>query len=187
MKQFILLLAFISTASCLSAQDIFFTKTGKIGFDATTSSSPEKIAGTNKSVTCVVDTKKGDIQFSMLMKGFEFERALMQEHFNENYVETGKFPKAEFKGQIANNSQVNYAKDGTYSVKVKGNLTIHGETKSAETDGKLVIAGGKITASADFNVLLSDYKVAIPSLVSDKVAKTAKISVDCLLEPLKKN
>ena len=186
MKQLILLLALIATASCLPAQDIFFTKTGKISFDATTSTSPEKISGTNKSATCVVDTKKGDIQFSLLAKGFEFEKALMQEHFNENYLETAKFPKAEFKGQISNNSQVNYAKDGTYAVKVKGLLTLHGASKNVETDGKLVVAGGKITASADFSVQLADFNVSVPSLVSDKVAKTAKISVDCLLEPLKR-
>lgn len=186
MKQIILLLAFLSTASCLPAQDIIFTKTGKIGFDATSPASPEKIAGTNKSVTCVVDTKKGDMQFSLLMKGFEFERALMQEHFNENYVESSKFPDAKFKGQITNNSSVNYAKDGTYPVKVKGTLTMHGVTNNVETDGKLVVAGGKVTASADFNVQLADYKVTIPQLVSDKVSKTAKISVDCQLEPLKR-
>lgn len=163
----------------------FYTKSGKIDFDATSASSPEKIEGVNRTATCVVDTKTGAIQFAVLMKGFAFERALMEEHFNENYVESHKFPKAEFKGTIANNEAVNYSKDGTYSVTVKGKLTMHGETKDVETQGKLVVQGGKVNANATFSVLLSDYKIAIPGLVADKVSKTAKIIVSCSLEPFK--
>jgi polyisoprenoid-binding protein YceI len=163
----------------------YFTKIGKINFDATSASSPEKIEGVNRTVTCVVDVKTGNIQFSVLMKGFEFERALMEEHFNENYVESDKFPKAEFKGIIVNNDQVTYSKDGTYPARVKGKLTLHGETKDVETEGKLVIQNGKIGAAAEFNVLLGDFKISIPGLVADKVSKTAKIMVTCSLELLK--
>jgi polyisoprenoid-binding protein YceI len=163
----------------------YFTKNGKINFDATATSSPEKIEGVNRSVTCVVDTKTGNLQFAVLMRGFEFERALMEEHFNENYVESDKFPKAEFKGAIAANERVNYAMDGTYTVKVAGKLTIHGVTKDVEAEGQLIIQAGKINAVADFIVPLSDFKVSIPGLVADKVSKTARISVACILEPLK--
>jgi polyisoprenoid-binding protein YceI len=109
----------------------------------------------------------------------------MEEHFNENYIESEKFPKAEFKGTISDNASVNYTKDGTYSVKVKGKLSMHGETKDVETTGKITIQGGKISATADFTVQLSDFKVSIPGLVADKVSKTAKIIVSCSLEPLK--
>ena len=112
-----------------------YTKNGQINFDATSPSSPERIEGINRSATCVVDTKSGNMQFAVLMKGFAFERALMEEHFNENYVESDKFPKAEFKGKIKDNDNIDYSKDGTYSVKVKGKLTMHGETKDVETDG----------------------------------------------------
>jgi len=72
------------------------------------------------------------------MKGFEFDRALMMEHFNENYVESDKFPKAVFKGTIVNNAAVNYAKDGNYPAKVKGQMSLHGETKEIETEGKII-------------------------------------------------
>lgn len=185
MKNKFLMIAVAILISSSSFGQKYFTKTGKINFDATTASSPEKIEGVNRTATCVVDTKTGNLQFALLMKGFEFERALMEEHFNENYVESHKFPKAEFKGAISDNEAVNYSKDGTYTIKVKGKLTMHGETKDVETDGKLVIQNGKITATADFNVLLADFKVSIPGLVADKVAKTAKISVTCSLEPLK--
>lgn len=185
MKKILFLIGIISLVSAASAQDKYFTKTGKIHFDATTPKSPENVDAVNKSTICVVDTKTGNIQFSVLMKGFEFERALMQEHFNENYMESNKFPKAEFKGMISNNGTVGYSKDGVYPVTVKGKLTMHGETKDVETTGKLQIKNGKINANADFAVLLADYKITIPQLVADKVAATAKITVDCLLEPLK--
>ncbi|MBI5856422.1 MAG: YceI family protein [Sphingobacteriales bacterium] len=163
----------------------FFTKNGKINFDATSSSSPERIEGVNRSATCVMDAKSGAIQFAVLMKGFEFERALMEEHFNENYVESNKYPKSEFKGKVKDADEIDLSKDGTYKVKVKGDITIHGETKEVETEGKLVVQNGKINADAEFSVKLSDFKISIPGLVADKVSKTAKIAVSCSLEPLK--
>lgn len=177
------LVSFFSTAA-INAQK-YYTKTGKIYFDATSSSSPEKIEATNRTATCVVDAQSGIIQFALLMKGFEFERALMQEHFNENYIESHKFPKAEFKGKIKDNHEINYTKDGTYKAKVKGDLTIHGETKEVEAEGKFIVKDGKITAEADFTVKLSDFKISIPGLVADKIARTAKITVSCVLELLK--
>lgn len=185
MKKLFFMMAAFATINTIHAQDKQFTKTGKITFDATVPKSPENIDAVNKSVVCVLDTKAGAMQFAVLMKGFEFDRALMMEHFNENYVESGKYPKAEFKGTISNNAAVNYTKDGVYPVKVKGKLTMHGETKDVEADGKITIKAGKINAAADFEVLFKDYKITIPELVADKVAKTAKIKVDCSLEPLK--
>ena len=111
----------------------------------------------------------------------------MEEHFNENYVESHKFPKADFKGKIRDNEAIMYTKDGTYKVKVKGDISLHGETKEVEAEGKLVIQNGKLNAEAEFTVKLSDFKITIPGLVADKVSKTAKISVTCLLEPLNNN
>jgi hypothetical protein len=186
MKKILLGLTFFVFALNSQAQEKYFTKTGKINFKATAPSSPEKIEGLNKSVTCVIDSKSGAIQFSALMKGFEFERALMQEHFNENYVESSKFPKAEFKGQISNNADVNYTKDGNYAVKVLGKLTMHGEKKDVTADGKVIIKNGKVSVASSFVVLLADYKVVVPSLVADKVSKNATIVVDCNLEVFKK-
>jgi polyisoprenoid-binding protein YceI len=186
MNKLFLVLSMMLVTSILQAQDKFFTKTGKINFDATAPKSPEKVDAVNKSVTCVLDTKTGNVQFAVLMKSFEFERALMQEHFNENYVESSKFPKAEFKGMISDNANVNYTKDGVYKVKVKGKLTIHGETKDIESDGVVIVKDGKINVASTFSVALADYKISIPQLVADKLGKTANIIVDCTLEPLKK-
>jgi polyisoprenoid-binding protein YceI len=182
-KKSILLALMISAAGLVNAQDRYFTKTGKISFY---SKAPmEDIEAKNKTVAAVMDTKTGALQFSVLMKSFEFEKALMQEHFNENYVESDKFPKADFKGSIANNSSVNYSKDGTYNAVVKGKLTIHGVTKEVEAPGVIKVEGGKIDASSTFNVLLSDYNVSIPSVVKDKVSNSIKITVDCKMDPLK--
>ena len=174
----------ISLSTQVNAQR-YFTKSGKINFDATSKGSPENIVAVNRTVTCVLDTKTGAFQFAVLIKGFSFERALMEEHFNENYLESSKFPKAEFRGSVVNNSSINYEKDGSANVTVAGKLTIHGVTKDVETPGVLQIKNGKIVASAKFSVVLADYSVAIPTVVSDKVAKIAKIEVECSLEPLK--
>jgi len=167
----------------VQAQDKFFTKSGKISFYS--KAALENIEAHNKAVTCVLDTRTGALQFAVLMKGFEFEKALMQEHFNENYVESHKFPKADFKGQVINNTEVNYSKDGVYPVKVKGKLTIHGETKDVETAGKIMVKQGKLVADANFNVDLADYKIEIPKIVKDNISKTVNIAIDCSLEPLK--
>lgn len=168
-----------------NAQDRWFTKTGRIRFDATAKGSPEDIAGNNAAVVCVLDTKTGALQFSALIKGFQFKAALMEEHFNENYLESGKFPKAEFRGTILDNAVVNYGKEGTYNVRVKGNLTIHGVTKEVTADGQLVVGGGKVTARSTFNVPLADHAVDIPKLVADKISPVAKVTVDCALEPFR--
>jgi hypothetical protein len=182
-RAFVIISTVLISVSSLQAQDKYFTKSGRISFF---SKAPlENIDGNHKAVTCVLDTKTGNMQFAVLMKGFEFEKALMQEHFNENYVESHKFPKAEFKGQVVNNAEINYAKDGTYPAKVKGTLTMHGETGEVETIGNIVVRSGKLQAGAEFTILLSDFKIEIPKVVKDNVSNTVKITVDCSLDPLK--
>lgn len=184
MKKISALFAAVFLVAAASGQK-YYTKNGQINFDATSTSSPEKIEGINRSATCVVDTKSGNMQIAVLMKGFGFERALMEEHFNENYVESHKYPKAEFRGDLKDLDKIDFSKNGTHSVKVKGKLTMHGESKELEADAKLMIQEGKIKATTEFNVLLADFKIAIPGLVADKVSKTARIGVSCALEPLK--
>ena len=165
------------------AQGKFYTKTGKITFF---SSAPlEDIQAINKSVIALLDSKTGDLQFGVLMKGFEFKKALMQEHFNKDYIESDKYPKSEFKGQVVDNNSVNYSTDGTYNVSVKGKLTIHNVTKDVETTGTITVKEGKVLAHSEFNVQVADYNISIPKLYKDNISKTIKITVDCTLEPLK--
>lgn len=186
MKYYILTSFMFLSILTAGAQDKYFTKTGKIQFDATSKNSPENIIGKHRAVTAVLDTKTGNMQFSLLMKGFTFEKALMEEHFNENYIESEKFPKSEFKGVVQNNAEIDYSKDGSYTVKVKGTLSLHGVSKEVETTGKINIKDGKPALKATFSVALADYNISIPTLVADKLAKIASIDVDCSLEPLKK-
>ena len=170
-------------SSRLMAQEKFYTKSGKISFFSATSI--ENIDAVNKSVICLLNSKTGDLQFAVLLKGFEFKKALMQEHFNSDYVESDQYPKSEFKGQITNNATVLYTTNGTYPVNVKGKLTLHGITKDVETTGTLVIKDGKVIANSAFSLLLADYHVTIPKLYSDNISKSIKINVDCTLDPLK--
>ena len=180
-KVTVLAMGLVFAVSGVLAQDKFFTKTGKVSFYS--KASLENIEAHNRSVTCVLDAKTGNVQFSALVKGFEFEKALMQQHFNENYLESTKHPKADFKGQIVNNGEVDYTKDGTYNAKVKGKLTIHGETKDVEADGTVTVKGGRVQAESDFNVQLADYKIKNDKL--NNISNTIRIAVNCLLEPLK--
>lgn len=181
--KYLFLVAAIALSLAAESQDRFFTKTGKITFYS--KASLEDIEANHRSASCVLDVKSGAVQFAVLMKGFEFRKALMQEHFNENYVESDKFPNGSFKGEISNNSSINYQKEGVYPATVKGKLTIHGETKDVTTEGKVILKGGKLQLVSDFDIALADYKISVPAVVKDKVAQTIKISVDCLLEPLK--
>lgn len=176
-----LMLGLVFSAAGAFAQDKYFTKTGKISFYS--KATLENIEAHNRSVTAVLDSKTGNVQFSVAIKGFEFEKALMQEHFNENYLESGKHSKAEFKGQIANNSGIDYTKDGTYNAKVKGKLTIHGETKDIDADGRVTVKGDKVQLVSDFNVLLADYKIKNDKM--NNISNTIRVSVNCTLAPLK--
>ncbi|MBK9580854.1 MAG: YceI family protein [Saprospiraceae bacterium] len=183
MRKFIIgFFLFFLGVQVMSAQK-YFTKTGHISFYSDTPL--EKIEGHNKSSNCVLDVATGKLEVATLVKGFQFEKALMQEHFNENYMESDKFPKAVFKGQIDNYSKLDISKNGKVTVKVSGDLTMHGVTKKVTTDAMVSINNGKIIADANFNVLLADFNIKIPALVKDQIAKSLKIKVACTLEPLK--
>ncbi len=180
-----LLFAFLSfiAMQTVNAQDVFLTRTGKIEFHAGTS--VEDVDAVNNEVTSMVNNKTGEIVFNVLIKSFHFKRALMEEHFNENYLESSKIPKATFKGKITDLSAVNFAKDGTYKATVTGELNLHGATQQVTMPATVTIAGGNIRGQASFKIKPEDYKIVIPSLVQDKVAKVVDISVDCLYEPKK--
>ena len=138
----------------------------------------EDIEGHNRQAVSILDPTTGDLSFSLLVKSFEFKVALMQEHFNENYLESDKYPKSAFKGKIANNSAVNYKKDGIYQVDVAGDLTIHNVTHAITTKGTVEVKEGGVVAKAEFNAKPSDYNITIPALVEGKIAKEVKISID---------
>ena len=175
MKNLLLLSFFLLPAVKVTAQIKYFTKAGKITFY---SKAPlEDIEAVNNKVTCVWDVNTGQIELGVLMKGFEFEKGLMQEHFNENYVESDKYPKAVFTGIIENSKTISLTTDNVITVKVNGTLTIHGVTNPLNTTAVIAVKDGVVEASSGFTIALADYKISIPSIVADKINKSIAISL----------
>jgi polyisoprenoid-binding protein YceI len=182
---FICHLALFLLPLAVNAQGRYYTKSGTIVFDADGPLDDiEKIHAKTTAATCVLDAANGQMEWSLNIRGFKFENALMEEHFNENYLESDKFPKAIFKGSIANPAQVKWAEDGVYPVKVQGKMTIHGVTRDVSASGSIAIKNKQISASADIEIALADYDIKIPSVVGFKIAKTAKVAIQAKLEPL---
>ncbi len=160
----------------------YMTKTGKIRFYSDTPM--EKIEAVNHQVNSALDLSTGQIVFKVLMKSFEFEKALMQEHFNENYVESDKFPNAVFKGSVIGFQTIDITKEGKYKVEVEGDLTIHGKTNKVKTAGTLEVKGGKILAHAIFEVKPKDYGISIPTAVVKQIAETIEVTVDATYDKM---
>lgn len=178
MKFLFHILFFVSAFSF--AQEKYLTKTGALSFEASVPSF-EEVSAKNNSVTAIINTENGEIAVLALIKGFRFKNALMEEHFNENYAESNKYPKAVFEGNIENFSKEN----SQGSFKISGNLTFHGVTNTInEIPVKINKAGNKIIISGSFKVLASDYKIEIPKIVRNKIAED--VNVKFSLELLKK-
>ncbi|MCF8229264.1 MAG: YceI family protein [Bacteroidales bacterium] len=161
----------------------FVTKTGHIKFYSDTP--VETIEAHNRQVNSALDIESGDFVFKVLMRGFEFEKALMQEHFNENYVESHKYPNATFVGKIMNPKEIDFGKEGTYGTTVEGDLTIHGVTRKIQEKGTFTVRGDKIIGKAKFKVLVDDYDIKIPKAVIENIAEEIEITVDVELDKLK--
>ena len=174
-----LLMALSIVGSNLQAQK-YITKNAHIRFysDAPT----EKIEGHNKLVNCALDATSGDFIFKVLMQSFQFEKALMQEHFNENYVESPKFPNATFMGKVEGIASIDFTKNGKYEVVVNGNLTLHGVSKAISEKGTIEVIDGKVKASSTFVIAIADYNIKVPSAVMGKIAEKVDVNVEATLE-----
>ena len=163
------------------AQVIYMTRTGQVSFSSETPM--ENIAGVNNEVTSMINSTSGEIVFALLVKSFHFEKALMEEHFNENYMESSKLPKSTFQGKITNLSSIDFAKDGNYPATVEGDITIHGVKQHIISTGTISIKKKDVTVLSTFNIKVEDYKIDIPSLVAEKIAKTITVIVNCAYKP----
>jgi hypothetical protein len=181
MKKAIFMLLVVANFLTAHAQK-YFTKNASISFNA--SGPLEEIQSKNASVGFLLNTETGEIQTSALVKSFVFEKQLMQEHFNENYMESEKYPKSTFKGTIKNNAEINYSKDGSYTLNVIGKLTLHGVTKDVNTSAKMTISAGKITVESQFTINCSDYGISIPGAVKEKVSNQVKIAIKGSLDKM---
>lgn len=152
------------------------TKTGTIIFEASVPSF-EEVKAKNEAVTCILNPDNGEIAALALMKGFRFKVALMEEHFNENYVESSKYPKATFKGKIENFNEAKLtttAKEYT----IKGKLELHGKSKDITIKGKIKKNGETINLVSNFTVHVDDFDIEIPSVVSKKLSKQVNVTLD---------
>jgi hypothetical protein len=171
-------------AAAKSQDTLWFTRTGRIYFISHTDIID--IDANNYQTGSFLNTRSGEIAFTLLMKSFQFTLPLAEEHFNENYVESEKFPKATFKGKILGFDPSKLQQDIDYNVVVQGDLTIHGVTSAISADGILRRSGNEIRAVSKFAILLDTYSIKVPIIVEDRVAKEIPIEVNLKYEPYKK-
>ncbi|NQX97835.1 MAG: YceI family protein [Flavobacteriales bacterium] len=143
----------------------------------------ENIDAVNKGVKALINTKNGEVAFIVANIDFHFEKPLMEEHFNENYMESDKYKTSVYKGKMY--GDIDFKKDGKYPVTSKGTLKMHGVEKEREIKGIITIKGGKISLKSEFDVKLSDHNIKIPKMVMKKIAETIKVTVNMSFEPKK--
>jgi polyisoprenoid-binding protein YceI len=176
MKKIMLVMVMAGLGFLANAQ-MYSTATGKVGFFSKTP--VEDIKAENSSVLAVLKTETNELAISITNTAFEFDNKLMQEHFNEKYMESDKFPKSTFKGKI--NEKVDYTKDGEYSVTATGILNIHGVDQTRTITGTLTIKDGKVQLVSNFKVKVADHKITIPTIVTAKIAEEIDVKVDIIL------
>jgi hypothetical protein len=165
--------------SSQSFGQLYATQAGETSFFSETP--VENITAVNKTVGAIINTTTNEVAVSMKMSGFDFPNKLMQEHFNENYMESEKYPIGTFKGKII--EPIDFTKNGTYDVTAKGQLTIHGVTLPRDLKGKLTIENQKINLISNFDIKLVDHKIDIPKLVFAKIAEVISVKTKYLLTP----
>ena len=170
MKKNIILLVILLVVGVSYSQKMM-TRTGEIKFDATVPGAMDEVIGNNKTVSSIYDKETAKLVVQGMVKSFKFKSPLMEEHFNENYMESDKFPKTSFDGKI-----IGYdGKTGSYDV--EGDLTIHGVTNKVKTKMTLSNDGTKLVMAGSFIIKLIDFKIVVPALAKKTLAETAKISL----------
>lgn len=163
------------------SQNKKITKTGTITFEASVPAF-EEVKATNKTVSCVLNTQTGEITSLALVKGFRFKLALMEQHFNGDYIESDRFPKAIFKGIIKdfNSEDLNSSNPKIYDL--NGTLQLHGKIKKINSKITVHKKGEDIKVNCELKVKPSDFNIVIPKVASTKVAGSVKITIDYLLK-----
>lgn len=174
-----ILLLLVSVA--VNAQ-IFISKTCQVTFF---SEAPlENIQATNTTAKPILNTANNEVAVRVPIKAFTFEKSLMQEHFNENYMESNKFPYGTFKGKI--NEQIDFTKDGSHKVTITGKLYIHGVEKDRTLNANVIITGEQINVSSEFLVELKDHNITVPKVVFQNIAEKILVKLQAEMIPYKK-
>ena len=167
----------------LSSQDKYITRSGHVSFVSETPL--ENITGINDHVSSILDVDNGAIVLQMKIISFEFEKALMQEHFNEKYMESEKYPKSTFSGTIDDWQNINLTEGKMVDVAVEGVIEIHDVKKVITANGTLQLNNGSINLRSNFSLKVADFNIKVLSVVRDKVAKRVDVSVDLSLKQRK--
>ena len=179
MKKLNILIIFLFASHFVISQDRFITRNGLVSF---ISEAPlEKIEAINEKVSCVLDFNTGEIVFQISMIAFDFDKALMQEHFNEKYVESEIYPKSTFTGKIENWDLLNTKQEGVFNVKSSGVIEIHGVKKEIVADGILEILNQKVNIKSSFSIKIEEFNIQIPRIVRENIAEEVVIDVDVQL------
>lgn len=163
------------------AQNILISNNAAVSFFSNTIL--EDIEGKSSLGSSAINANTGDIIFKVSNTSFRFKKKLMQEHFNENYMESDKYPVSEFKGKLE--KPIDVSKNGSYSVNVSGKLTVHGVTKDYRSVAEIVVNNGVATAKSVFKVKVADHNIKIPSLVFKNIAEIVEVRIQALYQPKK--
>ena len=183
MKNIVLFTIVLLFANLTFAQKMM-TRSGEIKFESTFPGALDEVAAENKTASCIFDKSNGDFVAQAQVKAFKFKIPLMEEHFNENYIESTTYPKADFKGKILGFDATKLTNKPTI-YDLDGNLTLHGITNKLKTKITLTLVGNKINASSNFTVSNAAYKINIPSLVKKKVTDDVKVTLNFSLDEKK--
>ncbi|WP_426671177.1 YceI family protein [Mucilaginibacter sp. McL0603] len=165
-----------------AGQDIYTCKNAKINIY---SSAPiEDIEANAADGVSVYNSTTGDLAFSVPIRDFHFPKSLMEVHFNENYMESDKFPKATFKGKVQEHPDL--SKDGTYPITATGDFQVHGVTQTRTIAGNLKVSNGVVTMTSEFMVKCADHHIEIPQIVFHHIAESIRVRVSATYTAYKK-
>ncbi len=175
-----ILITLLFCFSVTFAQEKLITKNGITTFEASVPSF-EEVKAKNESVTCILNTKTGEIASLALIKGFKFKIALMEEHFNENYMESTRFPKATFRGVIKD-FDLKVLTSSQKEFSINGKLEMHGKSKEISTIAKIKKTDNGVEIESNFSINASDFDIEIPSVVKNKVSNKINITNQFVLK-----
>jgi len=182
MKKIIIVLTIL--LSLHGAAQIYTAKAGGTSIGFYSEAPLENIEAVNKGASIVLKTSTSELQMGISIQNFKFKNALMEEHFNENYMETTKYPKCIFKGKI--NETIDYEKDGEHKVTVTGKMELHGVTKDVTIDGTLTKTGTELKLYSKFKIKVSEYNIKVPSMYVKNIAEVVDVTFNSILEPYQK-
>ncbi|MFL3015423.1 MAG: YceI family protein [Candidatus Neomarinimicrobiota bacterium] len=170
---------FLLILTPLIARDIYFTRSGNVSFFSSTPI--EDIKAINDQMTCVLDIETGEVSFRIPILGFNFPNGLMQEHFNENYMESDIYPNASFKGRVQDWGEINLTEE-SQDITIDGIMKIHGVSKKISEKGIISFLKGNVVGNAKFQIMVADYGIEIPKLVREKIAKIVNVNIELVLK-----